>query len=241
MRAADAAVEALNVARNQSLLLWLTLAVTGAALLAAFRAANAAHKTLEGLERPFLQPSPTVASRTVLESGGETVRLAYSIGNFGRAPAIIDEIAFGARRAGEIVAAAALARYTNDVRKLSIFVANVPGASHDSAPTFVDVVGSTHAARSSGLFIFGRIRYFSVTGARYERTFCWQFMGVDSLKTTGGSSFNTDRRLGQFWDRIKGPLGWWFVYLPDWLQIEVLKVAGALDEEARERDNKVKL
>jgi hypothetical protein len=194
-RAAQAAVDAVNVARNQNLLLWITLLFSGAAVWAGFRAANAAHKTLVGLERPYIVVEPT----TTLAMGG-ALHTGFAIFNHGRSPATLRSVSLGGIDAIHEWQAFVRARYTVNLKDISIFLADVNKPHRDIkeiAIARMPVGTPADVVSKAKTYIMGRVVYDSVLGARYVRFFCWEYRGKDDLKQVGGGALNGDRKVGR--------------------------------------------
>lgn len=254
MRAADSAADAVRVSDKQTWLLWFTFGASVCAVIAAFRSANSAHKTLEGLERPFLHITPILATRiggvptkfNGLTESNVSVHVSYAITNHGRSPGTVCAISL----AGCAESSALLASINtppNWVKDLSIFT---PQGSVPVERPVVEIPITIRReqieafARGDGpIFIAGRVQYDSVFGNRYETFFCWRYLGRDQLISQGGGDFNGDRRVSMWANKTAHAAGIWMGrYAPFWATDFVARVLdrrqrrpSAADNERRQR------
>lgn len=159
---ADAADATLRATRTQNDLIGLTLAFAVVATFAALRSANAAHKALTGLERPYVSVEPT----TTL-AGGDVIHVGYAIFNYGRSPATLRSVFIGGIQASDEWEAFVRSRYTANERDMSIFLADKEKPHRkikeiEIIPLPADTPDEIRY--KSRVFIFGRVRYDSVLG-----------------------------------------------------------------------------
>lgn len=175
--------------------------------------ADVAKQALTGLERPFLFLEPLggrVEPGDVHGTGDEERRfqlranVRYAFRNYGRSPGIIDSISISPVllqvAPGRNVPAAPVA--TEDHVQIDVNMI-VPGPDLTQAFQRNEVIACTERQHTQAhndihfpLWLFGRVEYHAVFGAKYERFFCWQHDGrKEGWREAGGSAHNFDRPI----------------------------------------------